>query len=253
MKYYQSLAPLGVFSLKEAVEVIGNEYNAKKYLSRMIKNNQICRVKKNLYSIIDPITQYDSTSQFVIASHITDNSFIGLHSAFEFYGFYNQTYTDIHVFSSKRFEPFQYRNYFYRCFVSNSLTQVEQIQGVSITTVERTIVDSINMLGKAMDIEELIKCLELIHHINEEKIKEMLEEYDKDLLYRKVGYVLSFFKDDYNLSKGFFEFCKEKSNVLNYGYLSYLENKNLEFINEWGIYAYKDLNKIVNKGGNIDV
>ncbi|MBQ7276473.1 MAG: hypothetical protein IJS58_04400 [Bacilli bacterium] len=87
MKYFSTLAPMGVFSLNEAVKLIGNEENTKKYLSRLIKIGQIRRIKKNLYSIIDPIIKDDSMSRFVIASHITNDAFISLHSAFEFYGF----------------------------------------------------------------------------------------------------------------------------------------------------------------------
>lgn len=253
MKYYKTLAQLGVFTLNEAVGLIGNEENTKKYLSNLIKREQVRRVRKNLYSIIDPITNDDSMSRFVIASHINEDSFISLHSAFEFYGFYNQSYYDIQVMSSKRFVDFDYADYNYCYFSSNSLSQIDLIQGAKVTSIERTIVDSINLLGKSMDTEELVKCISLIHHINEEKIKEMLDEYNKDLLYRKVGYVLSFFKDELNISDEFFKYCKEKSNILNYGFLSYSEIKKLEFIKEWGIYAYKDLKSLINKGGNADV
>ncbi len=248
MKNYQVMAPMGVFSLGQAIEAIGNESNAKKALSNMVRNKQVRRVKKNLYSIVDPVTQDDSMSRFVIASHVTEDSFIGLHSAFEFYGFYNQIYYEIQILSTKRFLDFQYRDYSYRYFLSKSLTQIEMIQGVRVSSIERTVVDSINLLGKAMDAEELVKCLSLVHRVNTEKVKEMLLEYDKDLLYRKVGYVLSFFKEDFNLTDDFFLFCKEKSNVLNYGYLLYSDTRKLEFIKEWGIYAYKDLKRLSGKG-----
>ena len=237
MKYYQILAPMGIFSFNEAVNLINSEENTKKYLSNMIKKGQVRRIKKNLYSIIDPVTNDDSMNRFVIASHISDNSFICLHTAFEFYGLYNQNYYDVQVMSHKRFTEFNYGDYRYRCFLSNNSIQVDSIQGVKVTSIERTIVDSINLLGKSMDIEELVKCIELIHHVNEKKIEEMLEYYDKDLLYRKVGYVLSYFKKELNLSDDFFNFCKGKSNELNYGYLSHSEIKKLKFIKEWGIYA----------------
>ena len=253
MKYYQILAPLSVFSLDQAIEMIGNEYNAKKSLYGLIKHDQVRRVKKNLYSVVDPVTQEDSASRFAIASHITENSCVGLHSAFEFYGFYNQSYSEVQVISAKRFCDFQYGDYLYRCFLSKNFAQIDSIQGVRVTSIERPIVDSINLLGKSMDTEELVKCLTLIHRVNEEKIKELLLAYNKDLLYRKVGYVLSFFKEELNLSEEFFAFCKKESNVLNYGYLTYGDTQNLEFIKEWGIYAYIDLVKLSGKGGYIDV
>lgn len=253
MKYYQILAPMGVFSLSQAIALIGNEYNTKKALSSMIVNNQLRRVKKNLYSIVDIVTKDDAMNQFVIASHITENSFVGLHSAFEFNGFYNQSYSEIQVFSTKRFIDFHYGDYLYRYLHTNSLSQIETIQGVRVSSIERTIVDCINLLEKSMEMDELVKCIGLVHHVNEKRIKEMLLEYNIDLLYRKVGYVLSFFKNELNLTDDFFAFCKENSNVNNYGYISYANTTKLEFIKEWGIYAYKDLMKLSEKGGNIDV
>lgn len=253
MKYYQTLAPLGIFSFSQAVAAIGNEYNAKKALASMIKNKQIRRVKKNLYSVVDPFTQDDFVNRFVLASHITDSSFVGLHSAFEFYGFYNQSYSEVQTLSTKRFLDFRYGDYSYHCILSSNLAQVESVQGVRVSSLERTIVDSVNLLGKSMDAEELVKCLSLIHRVDEGKIKAMLLEYDKDLLYRKVGYVLSFFQEELGLTDGFFAFCKERSNVLHCGYLIYDDIPNLTFHKKWGIYAYKDLKGLAEKGGDIDV
>ncbi|MBQ7276472.1 MAG: hypothetical protein IJS58_04395 [Bacilli bacterium] len=155
--------------------------------------------------------------------------------------------------SSKRFTELEYNDYRYRCFISNNNNQIDYIQGVKVTSIERTIVDSINLLGKSMDVEELIKCISLVQHINEDKIKAMLNYYDKDLLYRKVGYILSYFKNDLNITNVFFNFCKEKSNVLNYGYLSYSEIKKLKFIKEWGLYGYEYLGSLIDKVGGLDV
>ena len=114
------------------------------------------------------------------------------------------------VSPNKRFTPFEYNGYSYVCYLNNINLQIDLIQGVRITSLERTIVDSINMLGKIMDIEEFIKCLDLIHLINERKIIEILKAYDKEVLYRKVGYILSFYKDDFKLSDSFFELCLSK-------------------------------------------
>lgn len=249
MKYYSNLVPLRIFSLKDAVSIIGNEDNAKNYLVRLCKDGKVRRIKKCLYSIVDLTSNVDLVNQYVIASHITDDAFISYHSAFEFYGFYNQVYTTVQVSSITRFSDFHYGDYRYKFIQTNNMKQVDVIKGAKVTSIERTIVDSINMLGKVMDVEELVKCIDFVRNINVDKIKEMLEEYDKDILYRKVGYILSFFKDDLKLDDEFFEYCKSKSNVLNYGSISYGEIKQLEFISEWGLYAYKDLSKFIDKGG----
>lgn len=253
MKYYGDLAALRVFSFDDATKIIGNEENTKSYLSRMCKSGNVQRVKRNLYSVIDFYTKADLANQYVISSSITETSFVSYHSAFEFYGFYNQSYTTVQVSSFKRFEDFEYNGCLYRCYTTTSNTQVNTIQGVRVTSIERTIVDSINMLGKVIDVDELIQCVGLIHYIDVDKIKEMLLEYDKDILYRKVGYFLSFFKKAFSIDDEFFDFCKRKSNVKNYGFLSYGEATKLDFISEWGLYAYKDLTKLIGEGKEIVV
>lgn len=253
MKYYQQLAPIGVFSFQDAVKIIGDVSNTKKALKAMIGKGEISKIKRDLYAVIDLSTGDNFSNRFIIASKITDNSFISYHSAFEFYGFYNQTYNTVQVSSLNRFSNFTYDGYNYSYYQTNSDIEVEVIQGARVTSIERTVVDSINMLGKVMDVEELIKCLDLIHIIKEEKIKNMLLYYDKDILYRKVGYILSFYKEEFDLSDSFFDFCKSHSNIKNYGNISNGEIKKLEFISEWGLYGYRNLRRITNKGGDLDV
>lgn len=253
MKYYKDLAQIGVFTIEDVVNITGNRYRADKAVSSLIKNGEIHRIKRNLYAAVNMSTLDDYPNRFEIASRITDTSFVSYHSAFEFYACYNQVFYEVQVSSIKGFQPFLYNEYDYLSFETNSLKQIELINGTKVSSMERTIVDSINMLGKVMDVEELVKCIDLVSYIDEDKIKEMLLEYDKDILYRKVGYVLSFFKDSLRISDSFFDFCNVHSNRYNIGYLSYGEVKSLEFISEWGLYAYKDLMHVIDKGGMADV
>lgn len=159
-------------------------------------------------------------------------------------------YFDVQTCSSKRFPPFIYDGYTYIGHISDINAQIETIQGVRVVSIERAIVDSINMLGKVMDSEELVKCLDLVHFVDESKILEMLRLYDKEILYRKVGYVLSFYKDEYELSDDFFMVCRKNGILSNKGSLS--NEYGLKFVADWGVYAYDDLKALANKGGTID-
>ena len=253
MKYYKELAALGVFTLEEAAEVMGSSVNAPKNLNLMIKSGSIRRIKRNLYTCINLATGEDLADRFLIGTKVTEGAFLSFHSAFEFYGFYNQMFYEIQVASAQRFASFEDNGYRYKCFPTASDVQVETVRGVRVATIERTIIDSINMLGKVIDVEELVKCLQLIHLVREKRLIEMLRIYDKDILYRKAGYVLSFFKEQLHVSDLFFEFCKIQSNPKNVGKLSSMEIGPLEFISEWGIYGYKNLTAIISKGGDADV
>ncbi len=253
MKYSLKLARTGIFTFDDVVSITGNRDKADKTIASLLRSGEVRRIKRNLYTYVNAQTLEDCSSRYIIGSNITDSSFISYHTAFEFYGYYNQVFYEVQVSSVKKFQSFSYGEYDYYYFGTNSLKQVEVIQDVRVTTIERTIVDSINMLGKVMDVEELVKCIDLVDRVNEDRLKEMLLEYDKDILYRKAGYFLSFFKEDLNISDSFFVFLKNHSNCNNIGYLSHNEIRKLEFVKEWGLYAYKDLKKIVSKGGDIDV
>lgn len=253
MKYYKDLAKLTVFTLEEAAKIMGSKELASKNLSLMVKEKSIHRIRNNLYTCVNYATGGDYANRFHIASKITDDSFINYHSSFEFYASYNQVYFINQVCSTKRFKQFDYDGYSYECYLSDTLEQVETIQGSRVATIERTIIDSINMLGKVMDTEELVKCLDIIPMLDEKRLVDMLLIYDKEILYRKVGYVLSFYKDDFKLSEDFFAKCKNNGKLSNKGYLLKSEEGFLSFIPEWGIYGYKDLKSLAYKGGKIDV
>ena len=253
MKYYKELSEKAIFTLTDAIKIIGNESAAKKYLENMIKEGAVHRIKKNLYTCFAFSNFSDCANRFQIASNINEDSFVSYHSAFEFYGFYNQNYFEVQVSSTKRIKTFEYDDYRYVNYLTKNIDQVEIVQGVRVSTIERTIVDSINMLGKVMDIEELIKCLNLIHNVSEKKIIEMLNKYDKSVLFKKTGYILSFYKETFNLSDSFFNLCKEKGIVSNIGYLVNADKSNLSFDAEWGLYTYPNILNIGKKGEELDV
>ncbi len=253
MKYFKELCDFNTFSLHDASKIIGNLPATKKYLSEMVKSGYVNKIRKDLYTCYDVALNQDCANRFQIASSINQNSYISYHSAFEFYGFYNQVYYEIQVSSNKRFTHFEYDGYSFECYLNDINIQIDIIQGVKVTSIERTIVDSINMLGKVMDIEEFIKCIDLVHLINENKILEVLNAYNKEVLYRKVGYILSFYKDEFNLGESFFNTCLSKGITSNRGYLVNSDKDNLLFDSKWGLYVYQNIRNINSKGGNLDV
>lgn len=246
MKYYGELALLGAFTYEDAAKIIKNS-NPTKTLELFLKRGYIKRVKRDLYVCSDLATGGDLVDRFRISSKINDSSFVCCHSAFEFYGFYNQVYFVNQVMSHKRFSNFEYDGMTYEYFSSKSPKQIDIVKGVRVSSLERTVVDSINTLGKSMDVEEMLKCLESIPAIDEEKIKEMLLIYDKDPLYRKTGYILSHFQKELNLSDDFFLFCKKHSKSKNIVKISNHELGDLKYVSEWRILAFKELLRLIYK------
>lgn len=253
MRYYQRLATMPVFTLKDAKDVLGSEKQSSKVMNSLVKEGSVHRIRKDLYTCVNFATGDDYASRFQIASKINCDSFISFHSAFEFYGFYNQMFYDVQVCSPKRFSSFSYNDYQYKWYQAKTLTQVVTVQGVRVVTIERAIADSICMLGKVMDAEELVECLDLVHRVDEKKILEMLSIYNQERLYRKAGYVLSHYEDDLHISRSFFDICKQRGVLANKGYLVESDKTNLTFNSTWGLYAYGNLKELSSKGGGLYV
>ena len=252
MKYLKELSQLYTFTINEASKIIGNIPATKKYIKSMVTSGYIHKIRKNLYTCLDLSSNDDYADRFQIASTINKNSYVAYHSAFEFYGFYNHVYNRMQVATDKKFTPFDYDGYSYDCYLNDIDIQIETIKHSRVTTIERTIIDSINLLGKVMDAEELVKCLDLISFVDESRLIEMLKAYDKEVLYRKVGYILSFYKEEFRLSDSFFDLCMKKGVISNNGSLMNHDKSSLVYDSKWGLYVFPNIRHISYKGGDIE-
>ena len=116
---------------------------------------------------------------------------------------------------------------------------IAEINGTRVTTLERTVIDSINLFEKIGGLEELLRCLALIPSLDETALSACLAEYESGFLYQKTGYILSAFAASLGLSESYFAMCKSH---LPKG-KSYLSNESQGFIwhEEWKLYAPKNL------------
>lgn len=243
MKYLSELTKYKVFSYNDFIAIIGNSNLAKSTLQNYLKKGLIKRIKHNLYSVVSLETNECIADKFLIGSNITNNSFISHHSAFEFYGYYNQVYNVVNVSSISKFNKFEFEGNEFALINVNSTDFVETIRGVRVSSIERTIVDSIKDSGKYSDLEETLNCIDLIPYISINDILKYLKQINSKMLYKKVGIILSLFKEKFDIPNSFFQKCHEMSDTVK-GYFdksSHIYNPN------WKIFIYKDLNNYINK------
>ena len=216
----------------------------KKFLYQ--KKGYIERVKRDLYVAISLETQQPIANRYVIASHISNDAAVSYHSAFEFYGYSNQVFYETQVTSESRFRDFEYDGVTYRWIAPRITGGITEINGTRITTLERTVIDSVNLFEKIGGLEELLRCLALIPALDEAALSACLVEYESGFLYQKTGYILSAFADSLGLSDSFFAMCKSH---LPKG-KSYLSSESHGFIwhEEWKLYAPKNLMHMIDKG-----
>ena len=249
MELYKELAALRCFTHSDMVRLTGSESAAIWNIKSYLKKGYIERIRRDLYAVISMETEQPIPNRFQVASHITEDSFISHHSAFEFYGYANQVFYEVYFSTEKRVRPFDYDGLHYQPVLwrgNDSITETNN--GVRVTSLERTVIDSIADFPKIGGLEELLRCLALIPSLDESKLLEVLAMYGRGQLYQKAGFILEAYKDALSLSDTFFSECMKHSSSSK----TYLFDKQDDFVlhRKWLLYAPNDLKKLVDKGVN---
>lgn len=240
MKYYKEIAEKEVFNTDFVASLTHKKSLALAIISNYRKKGYVRKVKHNLYATVSLENDGLIASKFKIACSINETAFVSHHSAFEYYGYYNQVYHTVHVSSLNRFIPFEFDGFEYQYVRSVTDEQVDFLRGVKVTSIERTIVDSIDDIDNLTGIEELLKCIGMVPEVDETLVLDYLNRRSSKLLYKKTGYLLSHFQAVLRLSDRFFETCHaEGRNVI--GYFCQTDKSNLVYNHKWGLYAYADI------------
>ena len=236
------------FTKKEIISNFKNDTQFDNWLRTRIKNKTIKKVHNGLYVTVDSMNNINAT-KFEIACKISDTAFLCYHSALEYYGWANQVYNEVFVGSTTRFNEFVFEGVKYN-FINNK-RQIEILdlkdQNIRITSIERTIIDCIDNTDLAGGIEEILSLLNNVKNLSENKILEILSNYNKVLLYQKVGYILEQFNDSLKLSEKFYK--ELQSHLTNQ--IKYFLNEEYDSVvynSKWKLIAPKELKSIINEG-----
>ena len=250
MKYYESLVEMGCFTRDEVYALTGNYNTAGTLLKSYLKKGYIQQVRRNLYVAINIADRQPVVSKYHIAGCITPSAYVSHHSAFEYYGCANQVSYQVEVSSETPFTSFSYGGNNYTYFLSRiNEGVITRPDGVRVTDMERTLLDGINDFEKVMGIEELLRCIEMIPSLSEDRLLVYLREYSKQVLYQKTGYILLHFKDMFHLSEAFFVEC---SAHIGKSIRYFTRNIGGNYNSEWRLIAPLDLMGITNKGVEFD-
>ncbi len=215
-EYLIKLHNLKLFTLEEAANVLGKKGAASELLRNYVDKGLVCKVRRNLYGVTNPATGHILADWSEIGSSITPSSYISYHSALEYYGLANQMFYDVYVSSESRFNDFEFDGRTYRYCGSGSekgITTPLMSGNVKVTTLERTVIDCIDRIDRSGGTEELLQSIRSVQYLDENRLLEILEDYNKATLYKKTGFVLEHYGDRLRLSKDFFDCCREKDNV----------------------------------------
>ena len=237
MKYYREFAQKMILTFGDVVNIVGNRHTAARIVADYEEKGLLKKIKKNLYAVASLENGGLIPNENQIGSALKPDAFISHHSAFVFFGYYNQVYSTVDVSSPIRFEDFVFEGKEYRHHYSSWLEQVETVgNSIRVTTMERTIVDSIKDLKKTMELEELIRCVEMVPWIKENGLMIALIAYNNHLLWKKVGFLLQKCELKSELTDSFFEACRRNGgNSL--GYFTSDDKTSQQYDKEWGLYV----------------
>ena len=247
MNLYKELAALCCFTHSDIVRITGSESAAQWQIKSYLQKGYIERVRRDLYAVVSMETDQPIPNRFQIASRIADDAAVSHHTAFEYYGYANQVFYSVYFATEKKVRPFDYDGLHYQPVVWRGSTGVAELNtGVRVTSIERTVIDSIADFRKIGGLEELLRCLMLIPALDEGKLLDALEVYGRGQLYQKAGYILESYKSEMSLPETFFTECKARSSVSK----TYLTEKQDGFVfhEKWLLYAPKELKKLADKG-----
>lgn len=247
MKWYKELAAMRCFTHRDMVQLTGSENAAAWNIRNYLKKGYIERIRYGLYAVLSMETDMPIPNRFQIASRVSDDSFVSHHSALEFYGYANQVFYEVYFSTEKKIRPFYFDGLRYQPVFWRGNDDVKEMNhGVRVTSLERTVIDSIADFTKISGLEELLRCLALIPSLDESKLLEVLDRYGRTQLYQKVGYIFEEYKEAPQLSENFFSECMKRASSSK----TYLCKKQDDFVfhRKWNLYAPGDLEKLVNKG-----
>jgi predicted transcriptional regulator of viral defense system len=253
-RYIEQFHNLKIFRKNDIVALLENENAAKELLRRYKQKGLILKVRRDLYVVADLATKASIASRYEIGSQINSSSYLSHHAALEYHGLGHQLFYEIQVSSKERFSNFEFNGIRYIYSESkfdDGVITPNTDTFIRVTDLERTIIDCINQMDRSGGLEEMLECFALITYVNENKLFEYLGQYNKQVLYQKSGFILSYFQNEMKISDSFINFCKSKTGKST----SYLtdDHQSVKYYNEWKLYAPANILSFLEQGGNINV
>jgi len=247
MDLYKKMVSYRCVTRDDMIRLCGSKSSADWHIRDFLKKKFIERIRRDLYAVMSIEGEQPIPNRYQIASSVADDACIICHSAFEYYGYAHQMFYEVYFTSAKRVRPFTYDEIRYRCIVGRDCYSCKKTHlGVRVTSIEQTVIDSIEYMEKIAGLEETLRCLMLVPYLHEDKLLEVLAGYGRGGLYQKVGYILELFKRDLSLSESFFSECEAKSSASRV----YLYSRKMGFTyNErWKLYVPVNLMAMVDEG-----
>lgn len=213
MNLYFELLKMPVFKVEDVNQYYNNMDSARSAIKRLMKEDMVVKIRNNLYTCVSGETGQPVANRFQIACSITPTAYISHHTAMEYYGITDQVFYEVYVSSETLFRNFEFDGYTYRYIPAKGRDGIEHPAysgGISVTNVERTLLDSVKDMDKISGVEEVIENIAALPKLQEKQLLSYLEHASNQYLYQKIGFLLSKQQKRLGLSNDFFESCHNR-------------------------------------------
>jgi predicted transcriptional regulator of viral defense system len=225
-----------------------SKYVYDKILAPLLQSGKIDRVRRGLYTAIDPITDQPVADPIIVSSKLRTPYYLGYYTALVIYGSAYSTRNEAHVCvkPKDRFKEFTYNNITYTpIYTRDNDTNIQVINyrghEIKVCGKERLLIELIENPSYTGGWEQTLKSLETLGGLNYEKIPRILEKKDIQILIRRTGYLLELLKENSIYHRHYPEQVSEKIHHMVKGQPEYMEEDKTGTINKrWMLYVRPD-------------
>ncbi|MBD3173334.1 hypothetical protein GF326_12790 [Candidatus Bathyarchaeota archaeon] len=216
-----------------------------KYINPLLHANKLDRIRRGLYTAIDPITDKPVTDPVIVASKIKTPYYLGYHTALTLYGSAYSIRTQAHICTTpeNRFREFTYNNITYTpIYTQDTTTNIQTINHrghrIKVCGKERLLVELLANPENVGGWEQTLKSLETLGGVEYTQIPEILEKKNTQILIRKTGYILQLLKQHSIYHKHLPEQVTKRIQKMVHGQPEYLERDKPGPLNkQWLLYV----------------
>ena len=206
----------------EHVERGGNSANQStvgNLLAHHRQKGRIVKIRRGLYASVPAGLEPEDfqPNRYLIGAHLWADGVLGYHTALELHGYAHSSFETVHILCPVPRRDFEYRGTRFHPILQpkplreNGQTQVatedvaKSDDRISVTRIERTIVDCLSRPELAGGWEELFKSIDNVPYVDCELLEDYVELLDNRTTVAKLGFLLEAKHDDWFVPDGLLE------------------------------------------------
>lgn len=185
-------------------------YTSNNLLARHLASGRLIRVRRGLYAVVPRGVDPDKATvdPYLLASRLTDDAVVAYHAALQFHGKTYSVWRRFHYLTGKRARPFSFRGMeFVPVQAPSTVRSLPQWGGgilevshaggkVRVATLERTLVDVLDMPDKCGGWEEIWRSLEMVEFFDLDAVIAYATALGSSLTIARVGFFLEQHRDE---------------------------------------------------------